>query len=187
MHWRDHSNFRGQHASILSPSKHHWLGYTDDKFDRLVMAVSEAKRGTEEHIFAAEAIRLKHKLEDNGTTLSMYVNDAIGFRMKPELVLVYSPHAFGTTDAIGFRKNKLRVHDLKTGSALTSMRQLRCYDALFCLEYGFNPFKIEIENRIYQNDDIKIDIPDPDDIVHIMQNYKARSRRIDELREEMEE
>lgn len=187
MHWRDHSNFRGEHAKVLSASKNHWLGYDDDKFDRIVIANDEARRGTELHAFAAEAIRLKQKLEDNGTTLSMYVNDSIGYRMKPELPLVYSVNAFGTPDAIGFRKNLLRIHDLKTGLALTSMKQLRCYDALFCLEYSFSPFKIKIENRIYQNDDIKVDIPDPDDIQHIMEKYKSRSKRIDMLREEMEE
>ena len=187
MQWRDHSNFRGQHAKILSASNPHWLGYTDDKFDRLAAAVDEKQRGTELHAFAAEAIRLKQKLEDNGTTLSMHVNDAIGYRMRPELPLVYSVRAFGTPDAIGFRKNLLRVHDLKTGHALASMKQLRCYDALFCLEYGLSPFKIKIENRIYQNDDIKVDIPDPDDIQHIMEEYKRRSRRLDELQEEMED
>lgn len=145
-----------------------------------------AQRGTEMHEFAARAIKLGIPLRNNGTTLSLYVNHAIGFRMRPEQTLMYSNNAFGTPDAIAFRKKKLRIHDLKTGQALTSFTQLKCYAALFCLEYLENPFQIEIELRIYQDNDFRIEIADPDEIMHIMQKYKYFDKRIDQLREEDE-
>lgn len=118
--------------------------------------------------------------------MSLYVNDAIGFRMKPEVTLFYSINAFGTTDAVSFRKNKLRIHDLKTGSLQTGVRQLEVYAALFCLEYGFRPFDIEIELRIYQNDEARIYEADAVSISLIMDKIKDFDRRINELREEAE-
>jgi len=184
--WNDHSVFRGQHALLLSASNYHWLRYDDDKFDRFYTMRQAAQRGTELHELAAKAIKLGIPLRANGTTLSMYVNDSIGYRMTPEQPLVYSPDAFGTADSIGFRKNVLRIFDLKTGLALTSFDQLKCYAALFCLEYLEDPFKIDIVLRIYQNDDFREEIPDGDDIKHIMERYKYLDVRIRELRKEDE-
>jgi hypothetical protein len=171
---------------MLSASKYHWINYDDDKFDRIFVMQQAAARGSELHDLAAKLIRLGVPLRNNGTTLSSYVNDAIGYRMRPEQPLVYDNNAFGTPDAIGFRKKMLRVHDLKTGLALTSFTQLKCYAALFCLEYLENPFNIKTELRIYQNDDIRVEEADPDEIMHIMQRYKYLSKRIDQLREEEE-
>lgn len=145
-----------------------------------------AQRGTELHDLAAKLIRLGVPLRQNGTTLSMYVNDAIGYRMRPEQPLVYDKNCFGTPDAVSFRKKILRIHDLKTGLSLASFKQLKCYTALFCLEYLEDPFKIETELRIYQNDDVRVEIADPDEIKHIMEQYKYFSQRIDQLREEEE-
>jgi hypothetical protein len=187
VHWANHSAFRGQHAQTLSPSKYHWLGYDDDKFDRIYAMQEAAARGTRIHAIAAELIDLRIPLRSNGTTLSMYVNDGIGYRMRTEQPLVYSPNAFGAVDAISFRKAMLRIHDLKTGLALTSFKQLEVYAALFCLEYLENPFKIKMELRIYQNDDIRIHIPDPDDIKHHMEKIKYFDKRLDLLRKEDEE
>ena len=194
MRWARHSAYQGQHSSHLSPSKYHWLNYDDDKFDRIFAMQRAAARGTELHELAAHLIKLGIPLRQNGTTLSLYVNDAIGYRMRPEQLLVYSPNAFGQCDAISFRPEKrskgkpvLRVHDLKTGSSLTSFKQLECYCALFCLEYLENPFDIMMEARIYQNDDFKIHLPDPDDIMHIMQRYKYLDKRVDRLINEEDE
>lgn len=184
MRWLDHSNYSGQHALHLSASKYHWINYDDDKFDRIFVMQQAARRGTEIHELAAKLIKLGVPLRNNGTTLSLYVNDAIGYRMRPEQTLVYSQNAFGTADAIAFRKKRLRIHDLKTGTALTSFTQLKCYGALFCLEYLENPFNITIELRIYQNDEFRVEEADPDEIMHIMQKYKYFDKRIDLLREE---
>lgn len=178
MRWSKHSTYQGQHSTHLSPSKYHWLDYDDDKFERIFVMQRAAQRGSELHDLAAKLIKLGIPLRQNGTTLSLYVNDAIGYRMRPEQMLVYSPYAFGQCDAIAFRKKLLRIHDLKTGASMTSFKQLACYAALFCLEYLENPFDIKIELRIYQNDDFKILIPDPDDIMHIMQRYKYLDKKL---------
>lgn len=184
MHWSRHIGYQGRHSQSLSPSKPYWLNYDDDKFDRIFAMQKEAARGTRLHALAAELIQLKIKLPANGTTLSMYVNDAIGYRMKPEQPLVYSPNAFGAVDAISFKKALLRIHDLKNGLSLTSFRQLEIYDALFCLEYMEDPFKIKHELRIYQNDQTRVHIPDPDDIKHHMERIKYLDKRIDLLEDE---
>ncbi len=143
MRFNDNSKLAGKHA-FLSASKSSWINYDEDKLDRVFLSNMAAQRGTDLHAFAAEAIRLGVKLPDTSTTMNLYVNDAIGFRMKPEMTLFYSVNCFGTPDTISFRQNKLRVHDLKTGTLHTSERQLEVYAALFCLEYNFRPFDIEI-------------------------------------------
>lgn len=167
MHFNEHSRLAGSHA-FLSASKYHWINYDDEKIARVFRTAMAAQRGTELHAFAFEAIRLGIKLPRTRQTLNMYVNDALGYRMIPEQILFYSENAFGTADAISFRKNLLRIHDFKSGETKTSMRQLEVYAALFCLEYGFKPAELDMELRIYQNDDIILHDPDIDDLTHIM-------------------
>lgn len=124
------------------------------------------------------------KLPRTKTTMNMYVNDGIGFRMTPEQVLFYSFNAFGTADTISFRNNLLRISDLKTGITPCSFRQLEIYVALFCLEYMFKPHEIQIELRIYQNDDVQLHVPDPEVILHIMDRMVTFDKMIDRIREE---
>ena len=59
-----------------------------------------------------------------------------------EQALYYSDNCFGTADAISFKKNFLRIHDLKTGVTPGSMKQLLIYASMFCLEYNFLPIQI---------------------------------------------
>jgi hypothetical protein len=181
MLFNTHSNLIGQHA-FLSASSYSWINYTDEKLDARFVAAMAAKRGTELHNFASEAIRLGIKLPDTKTTLNMYVNDAIGFRMSAERVLYYSDNCFGTADAIGLRKNVLRIFDLKTGISQTSEHQLEVYAALFCLEYNFIPFELEFDLRIYQRDEVREYEGDPDVIIHIMEKIKAFDKRITAMR-----
>lgn len=169
--------------SFLSPSKPSWLNYDDDKLDRVFYASEQARRGTRLHAVASELISLGERLPRTERTLNMYVNDAIGYRLTPEQPLYYSENCFGTADACGFRNNKLRISDLKTGVLEATMKQLEIYAALFCLEYRFRPFDIEMELRIYQNDAVKMQIPDPDDIFHIMEIIKLHDKRIELLKE----
>jgi hypothetical protein len=110
----------------------------------------------------------------------MYVNDAIGFRMTPEQPLYYSNNCFGTTDAICFRQKTLRIHDLKTGSSLTSMKQLEIYAAIFCLEYSEIPEAIEL--RIYQNDQIIVHSPSYSEIKYMMNKIIEADKQIEFLK-----
>jgi hypothetical protein len=183
MRFREHSNLSGTHA-LLSPSNYHWVHYDEHKLDARVIASFAARRGSDLHDLAQRMIKLGVKLPDTTQTLNMYVNDAIGFRMAPEQTLFYSVNCYGTADAIGFTRNKLRVHDLKTGIIQTKVTQLEIYAALFCLEYGFKPTEIEIELRIYQNDEVQIYDGDPLMITNIMDSIVVFDRRIEELRKE---
>lgn len=183
MRFREHSNLSGSHA-LLSPSSYHWVNYDEDKLDFKITTAFAAKRGSDLHDLAQRMITLGVKLPETAQTLNAYVNDAIGFRMKPEQTLFYSPNCYGTTDAIGFRKQKLRIHDLKTGVIPTKVTQLEVYAALFCLEYGFKPIEIETELRIYQNDEVQIFEGDPLMIMNIMDKIVVFDRRIEELRTE---
>ena len=104
--------------------------------------------------------------------------------MQPEQVLFYSYNCFGTADAIAFRKNFLRIHDLKTGVIPASLHQLEIYAALFCLEYEIKPGELDgIELRIYQNDDILIGNPEADIILPIMDKIVTFDRILDEIKE----
>lgn len=169
--FNDHHQLEGSHA-FLSASKYSWVNYDDNHMLDVYRNSMAAAEGTRLHAFAAEAISLGKKLYGRTQTLSMHVNDAIGFGMSPEVVLFYSKNAFGTADAIVYneKENFLRIHDLKTGVIPAKMTQLYIYAALFCLEYGKDPLKLGAEFRIYQND-MKIIDNDPDmgEVGEIMQ------------------
>lgn len=143
-----------------------------------------AQRGTELHEFAAQCIRLGQKLPKSKKTLNMYVNDAIGFKMTPEQTLYYSENCFGTTDAISFRDNFLRIHDLKTGEIPAHMEQLEIYASLFCLEYGIKPTQIEMELRLYQSEEILVFNPSADDLIPIINNIIKFDKVIARLKAE---
>lgn len=182
MIFNEHSHLSGTHA-FLGPSKYHWINYDPEKLDMVFLNSQAAARGVELHAFAHQAIRLGQKLPRSDRSLNCYVNDAIGFRMKVEQVLYYSDNCYGHADAISFRANLLRIHDLKTGVIPGSMHQVEIYAALFCLEYGYKPGEIKMELRIYQDDEIQVSVPDVDLIAHIMSKIVVFDRRIELLRE----
>lgn len=184
MKFNQHSNLEGKHA-FLSASKYHWINYDVDKVIQAYFNFMAAAKGTELHDFAAQAIRLKQKLRGGSKTLSAYVNDAITFGMKPEQLLYYSDFCWGTADAISFdEKNKLlRIHDLKTGVSPASMNQLYIYEALFCLEYKHKPSEISSELRIYQNDEVLIDTPDPEVIHNIVKKIILFDKELRKVQE----
>lgn len=161
MNWNEHYRLKDKH-SFLSASKYHWINYDVDKLMMAYDTYEAAALGTRIHALAAELIDLGVNLKKQNKTLNLYVNDGIGFKMRTEQVLYYSDNAFGTADTIAFRKNPktgrmcLRIHDLKTGTVPAHMEQLMIYAAYFCLEYGYKPKDIEIELRIYQNDQVLI-------------------------------
>lgn len=182
MNFNRHSQLEGLH-SFLGASKYHWINYDDEKLITSYNNFLAAQRGTELHDLAQRLIKNNVKLPKSKKTLNMYVNDAIGYGMTPELVLYYSENCFGTTDAISFRNDILRIHDLKTGATQTHMEQLMVYAALFCLEYHVDPKTIEMELRIYQNDEILYHVPTGDDISEIMEKIKRFDKLINEIKD----
>jgi hypothetical protein len=183
MLFNSHSNLAGKHA-FLSASKYSWIRYDDEKLEQTFLNALAAVRGTRLHELASMAISLGVKMPRTSTTLNDYVNDAIGYRMTPEQVLFFSDNFFGTADAISFRKNLLRIHDLKNGIKPCSFDQLLIYVALFCLEYDIKPTDIKIELRIYQNDEIQVLEPDPHDIIEIIDKMVKFDTRLNDLKRE---
>lgn len=183
MNFNQHSKFEGQHA-FLSASKYHWINYDEEKIAEAYAKFQAVQQGTVLHAFAAQCITLGQKLKSSKKTLGMYVNDAIGFKMIPEQILFYSENCFGTADAIVFRNDLLRIHDLKTGVIPAHMEQLEVYAALFCLEYKIRPSDIEMELRIYQNNEILYHNPTAEDIVPIMDKIVTFDKVIKRIKEE---
>lgn len=171
MNFNAHSDLKDLH-SFLSPSNYHWVNYTPEKLESVYRNHKAKEEGTMLHEFASTAIKKRIKLAPLKKALNMFVNDAIGYKMQSEQVLYYSNNAFGTADAILFKDNLLRIHDLKTGFSKPSFKQLFIYCALFCLEYGFKPHDISMEVRLYQGTMCDICVPDPDEIADIMDKIR---------------
>lgn len=176
-----HSELRDKHA-FLSPSSYHWLNYDIQKLEARYAAYRSARRGVDLHALAHESIRLGIRLSRREKALCQYVADGIGYKMQCEQALFYSVNCFGTADTLSFRRGKLRIHDLKTGITATSFRQLEVYAAIFCLEYGIDPTTIEIELRIYQRDEVRIDNPTGDRIMDIMDTIIRHDMHIEHLK-----
>lgn len=169
MNFNKHLNLEGCHA-FLSASQYHWIRYSNEKIIAKYDSQQTTKKGTELHNFAESCIRLGQKLPKSKKTLNSFVNDAIGYRMNSEVLLFYSDNCFGTADAISYNEQDkfLRIHDLKTGVTPAHFEQLLIYAAMFCLEYRYRPEQLTMELRIYQNDEILIMEPEPQDIMDIM-------------------
>lgn len=211
MIFKDHSNLEGKHA-LLSPSGYSWVNYPmngDEQLRARYLAQYAQSVGTVLHEFAQKHISFGSKLTktdkkhvlfylyDHGIprdavdidyvfeNLCHYVNDAIGYRLRPEVILYYSDSCFGTADAINYKDGLLRIHDLKTGKTPTHMEQLDIYAALFCLEYNFKPSELNMELRIYQSDEVIIRTPTATDILPIMDKIVAFDKKIAKMKAEV--
>lgn len=184
MRFKKHLNLRGEHA-FLSPSNYHWINYTPERLIDRWFNAHAAAMGSRQHEYALREIEAG-RLSNIDSILGMYINDAINYEMTPEQPLYYSRNCFGTADAISFKRLLLRIFDLKTGVTPGSVHQLEVYAALFCLEYGVNPFDISIELRIYQDDEVSVWDADPEDITYIMDKIREFDIIIDQLRREEE-
>lgn len=176
-------DIEGKHA-FLSASSCSWLNYTEEKLATVYTNEMAKAKGTKLHEIASQLISEGIKLPASKKTLNMFVNDAIGFKMSSEQPLFYSYNCFGTADAISFRNGKLRIHDLKTGKGKVHIEQLMIYAALFCLEYKTKPEDIDIELRIYQNDDVIGLNPTSDDIRAIMEKIIQFDKIMDHIKDE---
>ena len=180
-----HRQLEGLHAPF-SPSQPSWLRYDDEKAVDVYNNKKASEMGTRIHQWAKDTIDLGIKQPKSKKTIYMYVNDAIGFGMSTEVVLYYSDRFFGTADSICFRqgpdkKYVLRIHDLKTGKIPAHMEQLEIYAALFCLEYKVAPGDIDIELRIYQNDEVLCHNPTAEDIAPIMDRIIHLNKILDKV------
>lgn len=216
MNYNRHFDLEGKHAA-LGASKSSWLNKNDEQLLESYSRVYIPAIGTALHDIARKHIKHGFKLSKSSKkeillsviedyhipgyvidraidydsvfdNLSLYVNEAIGYRMVPETILYYSENCFGTADAITsldstFKNKMLRIHDLKTGKSPVHMEQLMIYAALFCLEYNTKPNEIEIELRIYQDNDILYHVPSVEDIVPIIDRIVSADRIIKQMKE----
>lgn len=211
MIWHDHQYDvpKDSHA-LLSGSRYSWLNYDEEKLFNYLGSTYATTIGTLIHELAAKLIKHQIKvskndarkmitlyLVDHGVPRSVidinrylenfvaYVNDAIGFGMRPEQVLRYSENAFGTADAILFNEKKmfLRIHDYKSGVTEPSLHQLEIYAAFFCLEYHIQPKDISIELRIYWQDQVITGLPTAADIIPIMDKIISFDKFIKSMKE----
>lgn len=213
MQFNPHRHLEGRHA-IFSASSWYWLNDEPDDLVNRLCSQYASTIGTILHNVACKHIKYRmklHKYDKNNvmlelltnripaivvdaidfdsmfTNLMAYVNDCIGFRMEPEVVLAYSDNFFGTTDAIVYSEKErfLRIHDLKTGISAASMNQLKIYAALFCLEYHIKPGNIDTELRIYQQNEVSIANPEADEILPIMDKITTTDKFLTRINEEV--
>lgn len=185
MHFNEHSKLKDKHA-LLSPSKYHWVDYDMEKVRSLYLSTMAIERGVKLHDLAKRCIEERVNLPKIKKTINMYVNDAIGYRMTPEQVLYFSDNCFGTADAICYRDDTLRIHDLKTGRTRADFRQLEIYAALFFLEYkDVKLDNTDIELRIYQSNDVLIYNPEKATISARMRQVIDADREIEKLKMEV--
>ena len=183
MNFNRHFKLEGLHAPF-SASQSSWLRYDDERAIEVYRNKKAAERGSRLHNWAKNTIDLRIKQPRSKQTLYAYVNDAIGFNMETEVVLFYSERFFGTADAISFNNGVLRIHDLKTGVTPVKIEQLLVYAALFCLEYDVKPRSIDIELRIYQNDEILYHKPTPEEVEMVMDKIVHFDKLLERLEKE---
>lgn len=206
MNWNQHRNLEGSHA-FLSASKYGWLSKTNEEIVQSYTNSFAQSIGTLSHAFAADYIRFREKLKKSDSrtlkmdlmrkgipeyaidirafypTVMRYVNDSIDYMMDPEVLLYYSDLCFGTADSIQVSNGVLRIHDLKTGTTVAKIEQLKIYAALFFLEYGQKPERLRTELRIYQSDDIIVHEPEVDEIREVMDAIVEKDRVLQKLKE----
>ena len=120
------SDLEGKHA-ILSPSQCGWLkNCSEEAIYNRVKSYYAAQIGTIIHDLARELIDKRIKINKHDKKLALlrllekdipravididswydafmtFVNDAIALDMSPEVQLIFSPTAFGTSDAVSF-------------------------------------------------------------------------------------
>lgn len=206
MIFNDHSKLEGMHA-FLGASKFNWINWSDEILEKRYYGRYAQQLGTAIHELAKDLILSRTRLSKSDkklitlflhregiprgaydaelilTNLIPFVNDAIGYHMSPEVILFHSMNCFGTTDAISFSEKQkiLRIHDLKTGVVKGHIEQLLVYAALFCLEYRKKPKDFTTELRIYQNLEVLIHIPEPEEIEKFMYFITSRNELVKNL------
>ena len=129
MIWNKHFNIKDKHA-FLSPSQYHWINYDNEKVIERYNTWKAAQRGTLLHELAATLISTGIKLPKSKKTLNQYVNDCIGFNMRPEQPLYFSENCFGTADAISFKNNEVIIENPEADEILPIMDKIETFDKI---------------------------------------------------------
>ena len=190
--------------ALFAPSQPSWLRYEneDQIISRLKSYYAQAI-GTLVHEKAKSCIERRKKLNKNSSILlelyllenkipeaiidiqdlypnfMLYVNDCISMKMLPEQKLAYSEYCFGTADAVSFKKNLLRINDLKTGKLQAKMDQLKSYAGLFCLQNDIKPSAIKTELRIYQFGEANLYSPSAEELQDVMDRIVVTSNIVE--------
>ena len=212
MNFNKHFHQEGKHA-LLSASSWRWLNDDSDSLVKRIKSQYSTTIGTILHNIAYKHIKYRIKMnrydkknvmlelltngipgfvidaldfDDIFENLMTYVNDGVGFKLSPEVVLYYSDNFFGTADSIAYseRDHFLRIHDYKSGSTPAHMEQLLVYAALFSLEYMIKPTEFETELRIYQNNEIVVHNPPSDEIITVSDTIVNHEKFLTTIKEE---
>ena len=213
MNFNKHFQLEGKHA-LLSASSWRWINDDTETLTKRIRSQYAPEIGTLLHDIARKHIQYRIKMNkydkktvmlellDKGIpgfiidaldfdamfeNLMNYVNDGVGYKMQPEVVLCYSDNFFGTADTIAYseRDKFLRIHDYKSGTTPAHMEQLMIYTALFCLEYRMKPSDFESELRIYQNGDVIYHNPAADEITPIIDKIVTLDNFLVKMKEEV--
>ena len=213
MNFNRHYDKIGKHA-MFSPSSWRWINDDQEFFVQRFCSQHATLVGDILHALACRHIKYLIKINkydkknlvlellSNGIppvvvdrldidsifeTFMTYVNDGIGFKMSPEVILYYSDNFFGTADAISYNENTrfLRIHDFKSGVTPAHIEQLEIYAALFCLEYRIKPAELSgTELRIYQRSEVLFHNPEPDEILETSKKIIELDKFLNQLRME---
>ena len=213
MNFNKHFQLEGKHA-LLSASSWRWLNDDTDALVKRLKSQYATTIGTLLHNIAYKHIKFRIKMNkydkknvmlellSNGIpgyvvdsldfdsifeNLMNYVNDGVGFKLTPEVVLYYSDNFFGTADSISYsdRDHFLRIHDYKSGTTPAHMEQLLIYAALFSLEYRIKPSEFDTELRIYQSNEVIFHTPEPDEILAVTDQIITFEKFLNNLKEEV--
>lgn len=213
MEFNKHIQLQGKHA-MLSASSWRWLNDDTESLTNRIRSQYATDIGTILHNIAYNHIKYRikmNKYDKKNVMLELlshgipgfiidtldldaifenlmnYVNDGVGFRMQPEVVLCYSDNFFGTTDAIVYSEKDrfLRIHDYKSGTTPAHMEQLFIYTALFCLEYKLKPSDFDAELRIYQNNSVIFHNPAADEITPVIDKIITFDNYLTKAKEEV--
>src|SRR3954471_9682483 len=80
LRWNKHSHLEGQHA-FLSPSSYHWINYDEEKLRGRYKQLRAALERVEQHRYAAICIDEKIVQDDERTTVGLYINQCIQYKM----------------------------------------------------------------------------------------------------------
>ena len=170
-------SFKNKHRAELGTEIHEWCS-VQLQLMQTVSSPRAAEKGIKTHIFEKYSsvpdyrdvliFSMDFLPSSVFGTVKAFVNDSVDLRMKSEETISYSPLFWGTADAIRHANDEVYIFDLKTGTRAAKPDQLLVYAALYHLQEKLKPERTRTEIRIYQNNEIYTDIPEPETLHEIM-------------------